>query len=289
MRINAEIQNQIEDFLHEKVLSVQSIGGGCIAQSVIIQTQSHKSYFLKTHSGAKDMFFKEANGLNELTKAELIRVPSVILASPYFLMLEHIATGIKRPNFFTAFGTALAAMHAVTSKSFGFYEDNYIGATPQLNLATEKEKQHWPLFYYHKRLLPQFRLAEKNGYATGEISNRMSLLEAKIESILYGSEESPALLHGDLWGGNYMCDEQGNPVLIDPAVYYGHREADLAMTRMFGGFSDDFYLAYEKKYPLQEGWQQRQAIYLLYHQLNHLNLFGRGYFSGCIELLQQYT
>lgn len=289
MHINAEIQIQIEEFLHEKVISVQSIGGGCIAQSVVIQTQSHKKYFLKTHSGASDMFLKEANGLKELARANIIRVPSVILVTSEFLLLEHIVSGIKRPDFFKTFGILLAALHTSTSDSFGFFEDNYIGATPQLNLAVEKEKQHWPTFYLNKRLLPQLRLAEKNGYATSEFSSRMSLLESKVESILQGSEEAPALLHGDLWGGNFMCDEEGHPVLIDPAVYYGHREAELAMTRMFGGFSEDFYLAYDKKYPLKEGWQYRQAIYLLYHQLNHLNLFGRGYYAGCIEILRQYT
>lgn len=143
-------------------------------------------------------------------------------------------------------------------------------------------------FYYNKRLLFQYRLAERNGYATAALRNGISKLESRIHTILSGSEELPCLLHGDLWSGNFLCDSLGNPVLIDPAVYYGHREADLAMTRLFGGFPETFYRAYDKEYPLAAGYFYREGLYKLYHVLNHLNLFGTGYLGEAESILKFY-
>jgi protein-ribulosamine 3-kinase len=289
MNIKSEIANKIEECLGEPLVSSKSVGGGCIADSRTVETKSGQSYFLKTLSGAPGMFLMEANGLKELAKANAIRIPTVILADHDFLLLENIQPGGKSKSFFEDFGAAFATMHRYTQKEFGFYEDNYIGATPQLNCAEGKQKTSWAEFYYQKRILQQLRFAEKNGYATKELVKGINLLEHKIESVIKGSRESPALLHGDLWGGNYMSDEQGNAVLIDPAVYYGHREADLAMTKMFGGFTAAFYQAYQETYPLPDGWEYRQGLYLLYHYLNHLNLFGRGYYGECIHLLYKYV
>ena len=133
------------------------------------------------------------------------------------------------------------------------------------------------------------KLAEANGYGSAELSSTFSKLEDNFDIILNGSEEAPTLLHGDLWGGNYMVDSEGMPVLIDPAVYYGHREADLAMTQIFGGFSPEFYRAYHQEYPLKAGWEYRQNIYKLYHILNHLNLFGSGYYGQAIQLMKYYV
>lgn len=155
-------------------------------------------------------------------------------------------------------------------------------------MQKKKKKTDWATFYFHKRLLFQYQLAEKRGYSTSRLTKGFARLESMIENILAGSEEPPSLLHGDLWSGNYMCDEEGNAVLIDPAVYYGHREAELAMTRLFGGFPPAFYEGYNQTYPLPEDWEYRENIYKLYHILNHLNLFGKSYLSEAEFLLEFY-
>ncbi len=272
----------------EAIKKSNSVAGGSIADSRVLETASGDQYFLKTHSGTPGMFFKEGNSLKELAKADCIRVPKVICSDEDFLLIEYIKQGVRPLNFFEEFGTAFAQMHKYSSNSFGFYEDNYIGSTPQYNIAQTSTNTSWVEFYFQKRILAQLRIAEKNGYATEELRKGVGLLENKISEILSGSEESPSLLHGDLWSGNFLCDENGKAVLIDPAVYYGHREADLAMTKMFGGFSNDFYISYQKKFPLADGWQYREKIYLLYHYLNHLNLFGTSYYGTSLSHLWFY-
>jgi fructosamine-3-kinase len=147
---------------------------------------------------------------------------------------------------------------------------------------------NWLTFYFDKRLLTQFKLAEKNGYVDDQFSSLFKNLENKLPNILAGSEEPPSLIHGDLWQGNFLISPSGEPVLIDPAVYYGHREAELAMTKLFGGFPESFYNAYKLAYPLKPGYEYREGIYSLYHVLNHLNLFGSGYKSQAISLMKLY-
>lgn len=283
------INSKIESFLGESIISSNSVGGGCIADSRIIKMESGNSYFLKTLSGATGMFLNEANGLKELAKPNCIKIPKVVLADKSFLLLENIEQGVKTDSFFQNFGKALAKMHRYISNEFGFFEDNYIGATPQFNIAKGAEKLNWAEFYYQKRLLPQLNFAKQNGYATNELTKAILKLETQLPKILDESEEKPTLIHGDLWAGNYMTDKNGDAVLIDPAVYYGHREADLAMTKMFGGFTPEFYKSYQEEYPLAEGWEYRENIYLLYHYLNHLNLFGTGYYGKCMQLLTGYS
>lgn len=283
-----EVKSKIEDFFGNKIVQSNAVGGGCIADSRLVKFENGDTYFLKTRSGAPRMFLNEANGLKELSKPSCFRVPKVILADKDFLLLEQIESGRKASDFFGNFGKAFANLHKYTANEFGFFEDNYIGSTPQYNIAQKSQKISWAEFYYQKRLLPQLKFAEQNNYSTKELGSAIAKLENKIENILSGSEEPPTLLHGDLWGGNYMCDEQGKAVLIDPAVYYGHREADLAMTKMFGGFTNEFYAAYQNEYSLAEGWQYRENLYLLYHYLNHLNLFGASYYGQSISLLNTY-
>ncbi len=288
MNIRSDISERILENLGESIVKDTPVGGGCIADARTIITDKGNIYFLKSHSGAPGMFTKEAHGLSELAKADAIRIPKVVLAYDDFLLMEQITSSGKIADFHRIFGRQLADMHRFTGEEYGFFEDNYIGASPQLNIATEKEKHSWAEFYFQKRVLFQYRFAEQNGYASKELMHGVSELEKNIHHILSDSEEKPTLLHGDLWGGNYMVDENGLPVLIDPAVYYGHREADLAMTKMFGGFTSDFYKAYQETYPLPDNWEYREGLYLLYHYLNHLNLFGTGYYGACIRLLEKY-
>ncbi len=289
MILNDHIKKYIESFSGDSIALVNSIGGGCISESYKVKMQSGRNYFLKINlSAPPDFFLKEANGLKELEKAGSIRVPKVILKDDSFLLLELLNNESKRKNFFEDFGRRFASMHKYSSDNFGFYEDNYIGSNIQKNIPNNQNKRNWAAFYFENRILFQFRLAEKNGYATEELRNGISSLENKMENILEGSQEKPSLLHGDLWSGNYMADENGDVCLIDPAVYYGHREADLGMTKLFGGFSLDFYSAYNETFPLSAGYEYRENIYKLYHVLNHLNLFGRGYYSQAISIIKSY-
>ncbi len=287
--MNSEIIKYIEKELNTKIVSGRSVGGGCINDAQTITTSDNKQFFLKLNfNSAKDMFFKEANGLRELKKAAAIRVPEVILVDTNFILLEQINPGRKSKTFDEDFGRSFANLHRFTSEHFGFYEDNYIGSTPQKNIPDNDEKNNWIKFYFNKRILFQYRLLEKNGYADSSIKKRISLLENKIYEILKDTENIPSLLHGDLWSGNYLVDENGNACLIDPAVYYGNREADLAMTKLFGGFNSAFYKSYNEAFPLPEGYEYRENIYKLYHVMNHLNLFGGGYYHQTISLMDYY-
>ena len=284
---SSKLYKLLEDQLNDRILSRSAVGGGCISNAEKLVMQSGTSFFLK--SGARNqMFINEANGLRELAKSDVIRVPEVILADKEFILMEYINQGPRKAGFFESFGRQFAKLHRYHSDRFGFYEDNFIGASPQINISTENEANNWVSFYMNKRLLFQLRLAEERGYASEKLRKGFHLLESKIDTILSGSEEEPSLLHGDLWGGNYLSDENGDPVLIDPAVYYGHREADLAMTRLFGGFTNEFYSAYNEELPLKEGSEYRQDIYTLYHVMNHLNLFGMGYYSQAERLMWNY-
>ncbi len=287
--LKEQIKNKIESLISEKIISLSSIGGGCINDAQQLSTISEKKYFLKTNLySPADTFLKEANGLNEIASSKTIRVPKVISADTDFILLEFIISGNRTKSFFEDFGRKFAEMHKHYSDFFGFYEDNYIGSTTQLNIAEGDEKNSWVNFYFNKRIYYQIKLAEKNGYLTSELNKVFSSLENKFQSIFDGYEVKPSLLHGDLWGGNYMIDENGEACLIDPAVYYGDREADLAMTKLFGGFGYDFYQAYNEAYPLEPGYEFRENIYKLYHVLNHLNLFGTGYYHQAIELIKYY-
>ena len=284
-----KIKARIEEKLGSKIKNFASLSGGCISDAYKISMSNGSNYFLKYNSSASnDMFIKEANGLKVLLKANAIRIPEVLSFNEDYILLEFIPTGSRKKNFFEEFGRRFAEMHKYTSNEFGFYEDNYIGSNPQKNIPNEKEKSSWVNFYFNKRILFQLQLAEKLGNSTDALRKGISKLENKIEEIIGDTKEKPSLLHGDLWGGNYMVDENGNAVLIDPAVYYGHREADLGMTKLFGGFSTEFYRAYVETFPLEDGYDYRENIYKLYHVLNHLNLFGGGYYSQALSLIKFY-
>jgi len=278
--MNESLRKQIEEEIGEPVDKIPYGTGS-------LRSASGKTYFLKT-GNPSSAYSCEANGLNELTKANELRIPAVISVGSNYLLTEYISSGVVLPSSHTDLGRGLAVQHRYRAPSFGFYEDNYIGANPQLNIPDESDKNDWVAFYFNKRLLFQYKLAERNGYVSFSLKTGFRKLEESIHSLLQDALEPPSLLHGDLWSGNYLFDEQGKPVLIDPAVYYGHREADLAMTKVFGGFSPLFYAAYQEEYPLVEGWERREGLYKLYHILNHLNLFGRSYLSEAEYIVSKY-
>ncbi len=277
---------KLEEILGKNIVSSSSIGGGSIANSQIVKTEGGEKYFFKSYGNNSVILQNEANGLKELARSNSIRIPKVIAVADDFLLLEFIETGKREYGFSKLFGKQFAQMHRTTSDKFGFYENNFIGSNPQINLPTST---NWIDFFWENRLLFQFKLAEQNGYVNSEFRIMFKKLEQNILSILEETGEPPALLHGDLWGGNFIVDEMSNPVLIDPAVYYGNREADLAMTKLFGGFDSEFYSAYNEEYPLPDNWEYRINLYKLYHVLNHLNLFGRSYYSQAFSIIKEYT
>ena len=254
----------------------------------MLRTSSGNEYFLK-NGMVSDKYRCEANGLKELSLANAVRVAKVVFVGENYILTEYIRRGSATDDFFDRFGCELACMHRYQSDSFGFYENNFVGNNLQINIPDGKERTDWIDFYFNKRLLFQFKLAERNGYATPKLRNGMIHLEKTIDSILSDSIEPPCVLHGDLWAGNFICDTNGCAILIDPAVYYGHREADLAMTKLFGGFPQSFYDSYQREYPLKPEWEYREGLYKLYHVLNHLNLFGISYLHEAENLIRKYA
>ncbi len=270
----------------KEVLSLSSVGGGSISSAYKAYLSDGSFIFIKVSPQFPDMFVKEANGLRELEKANAIKIPAVLDASEEALILEYVPVShpVNTKNFFENFGRQFAALHRCTASSFGFYEDNYIGSTPQKN--TERLTS-WKEFFFIQRLEFQFRLAEHNGYVDSSLFSLFNNLGKIIDGLIPNDSEPPTLLHGDLWSGNFLSLKHGQPAIIDPAVYYGHREADLAMTLLFGGFDTSFYDAYNEAYPLNKGWKFRMELYKLYHLFNHLNLFGDGYYRHVAETMKQ--
>jgi fructosamine-3-kinase len=289
MILSNKIKYKIEKELNSKIIDSQTLSGGCISNAYKIKTNAGEIYFLKYNSSvSSDMFIKEAHGLQELNRADVIKIPKVICYNEEYILLEQIISGNKQKNFSEDFGRKFALLHKFTSEFYGFYEDNYIGSNPQINISEENEKHNWTKFYFNQRILYQLQLTEETGNSTSELRKAIAVLENKIDKIVLDNGEKPSLLHGDLWGGNYLINEQGFACLIDPAVYYGNREADLAMTKLFGGFDSRFYEAYNEVFPLPDGYEYRENIYKLYHVLNHLNLFGGGYYSQAMSLISYY-
>ena len=244
--------------------------------------------FVKTAPvSALAMFEAEADGLRELKKAGVVRVPEIIdcgiADGKSFLVLERLS--LQRPDEPTErkFGEQLAALHRHTQNRFGWFRDNTIGVTPQVNTWTDD----WPGFFREHRLEYQLDLAARNGYAE-ELAGPGLRLANHLHDLFVDYEPAASLLHGDLWGGNWGCAD-GEPVIFDPAVYYGDRETDIAMTMLFGGFGRAFYEAYEASWPLAPGREQRLKLYRLYHVLNHLNIFGRSYLAQAKQLISDLT
>ena len=266
------------------------IGGGSINDTYQVSTKDNKRWFCKFNSAAlfPGLFVKEANGLALLRRQGLIRVPAVVACTGagdrQVLVLEWIDQGPESPQggsmrlrstgFWRAFGEQLARLHRVTQDSFGLDENNYMGALPQDNRPIAS----WPEFFIRRRLQPQVRVAFDHGLLEPSALGHFERLYPALPGIF--NEEPPSLLHGDLWSGNFLCDQQEQPVLIDPAVYFGHRSMDLAMTTLFGGFESAFYEAYAYHYPLSSNYREQWEIANLYPLLIHLNLFGKRPSSG---------
>lgn len=264
----------------------RSVGGGCINAAYVIEDGSRR-FFVKTNDANQaPMFETEALGLNELAAAGAIRVPRPVCfgvdAGHAYLVLEHIELGSGSGRGAQRMGEQLAALHRVTAPRFGWKMDNVIGATPQPNgwMAA------WIDFWRERRLGFQLQLAARKGLRGVAQAQGARLMEA-LPEFFAGYQPVPALLHGDLWGGNWGTDADGNPVIFDPAVYYGDREADLAMTELFGGFPAAFYEAYRHVWPVDAGYRTRRTLYNLYHVLNHFNLFGGGYASQAEDMIEQ--
>ncbi len=252
------------------------VHGGCINESYRWQSRSGPLFVKIASREQLAMFEAEADGLQELTRAKAIRVPRVLAVgladASAFLALEWIDLGGSVASASARFGEQLARQHRTFGEQFGWHRDNTIGSTPQINTCSAS----WPAFFREHRLRYQLALAARNGYR-GRLQEQGARLLEHLPELFAGHDPEPSLLHGDLWGGNFGVDSAGAPVIFDPAVYYGDREADLAMTRLFGGFSSSFYAAYESAWPLPPAARMRMDLYNLYHVLNHLNLFGSGY------------
>ncbi|MGD2112051.1 MAG: fructosamine kinase family protein [Gammaproteobacteria bacterium] len=253
-----------------------SIGGGCINQTQQIEYGADR-YFVKLNAaGQAEMFAAEYEGLRALRQCDALRIPAPVCwgtdgASAY-LVMESLALGGHGDP--AALGEGLAALHRITQTRFGWHRDNTIGSTLQVNTWTAD----WIDFYREHRLRFQFELAAHHGCPGRLVAQGERLMEEF--SVLFDDYTPQAsLLHGDLWSGNYAYTSAGEPAIFDPAVYYGDREADLAMTELFGGFGRDFYAAYNAAWPMDPGYRIRKTLYNLYHILNHFNLFGGGYVS----------
>ena len=262
----------------------QSVGGGCINSAYRI-SDGARDYFVKLNSvDGLAMFEAEADGLRELHAPGAIKVPAPvatgIASGQAFIVMEDLSLGGRGSA--EQFGRELAALHRTTQSRFGWYRDNTIGSTSQVN----SENSDWISFWREQRLGAQLSMAARKGH-TGQMQTLGEELMARFPALFSDYSPQPSLLHGDLWSGNYAYTQDGEPVIFDPAVYYGDREADIAMTELFGGFGGGFYAAYEEAWPLDPGYRVRKSFYNLYHILNHLNLFGGGYGEQAIGIMKR--
>ncbi len=266
--------------------SARPVGGGDIDEAARLETD-RGVYFVKWNVRRHlHTFEPEARGLELLAGAKALRVPRVIalIDQPPALVLEWIELGSTKSAAAEALGRGLAQQHRSIGAMYGLDHDNTIGANPQINTPTSS----WIDFYRNRRLGEQAKLARARGHLTPDRARRLDAIMSQLDRWLDESIAAPSLLHGDLWGGNYVIDVEGDPVLIDPAVYYGDREAEIAFTELFGGFSPRFYAAYNDAWPLDRGYADRRDLYNLYHLLNHLNLFGEGYGGSVDAILRRY-
>ncbi|MDC1105255.1 fructosamine kinase family protein [Prolixibacteraceae bacterium] len=289
MSIPNSVLEQIEEWAEEPIQSMSHQHIGHFTETAVIQFRPDVQYFLKYSTHDEVDVGVEVRGLRTLGYLSNVNTPKISFSGDRFILMDYIAKNRVGYNFFYDFGAQVAMMHRITGDEFGLSYNNYIGPNLQSNVSTKEEARSWTTFFWNKRLLPQFELADRNGLIDGGFSKSFQKLKEVYPMILLPIEnEAPSLLHGDLWSGNYLVGSDGDPVLIDPAIYYGHREADLAMTSLFGGFEADFYKGYHDTYPLPSDWDERQNIYMLYHMLNHMNIYGEEYKAQAMGLMNYY-
>lgn len=265
---------------------ISGIGGGDINAAFRLQSDGIDWFVKLNRASLASMFAAEAAGLQELAASRQLRIPAVIchgqLDQQAFLVLEYIELQGLRGQASARLGTQLARLHQLPQAYFGWPIDNTIGSTPQHN----QRRGDWVEFWQNQRLGKQLQFAAANGFR-GKLQDRGAKLLEKVPLFFRNYQPQASLLHGDLWAGNAAADQHGNPVLFDPACYYGDRETDLAMTELFGGFGKDFYAGYQDEYPLDGDYKTRKTLYNLYHILNHLNLFGGGYQRQAENMIEQ--
>jgi fructosamine-3-kinase len=281
--MDARLKAALASALGSEVATARGLAGGDINVAYQVSLVDGRRLFVKTNERSPlGMFAAEARGLGWLAEAGALRTPHVVAVAArddlqQFLVLELVATGVPARDFDEKLGRGLAALHRRGAPGFGLDHDNFIGSLPQANAPASS----WPEFYRAQRLEAQLRRAADQGRASSRMRQGFDRLFRVLEE-LCGPAEPPARLHGDLWGGNLLCDDRGAPCLIDPAVYGGHREIDLAMMRLFGGFGGRVFDAYDEAWPLADGHQERMSLYQLYPLMVHVNLFG-GSYGGSVE------
>ncbi|OCX53817.1 hypothetical protein BEL04_05900 [Mucilaginibacter sp. PPCGB 2223] len=269
------------------ITHVSAVGGGSINRVYCLSSATNK-YLLKLNSRITfpEMFACEVSGLRTIGDTNTIAVPAIIACDDFedqsFLLLEWVETRRPTRKSSETLGRQLAAMHCCSSTDFGLDADNYMGSLIQSN----KKHPTWSEFFIHERLMPMVKMAVDKGLLNAGDQQSFGILYSRLSGLF--DEEPASLTHGDLWSGNYIIGADEKPRLIDPAIAYGHREFDMAMTTLFGGFSQEFYGAYNEALPLAEGWEQRLDLWNLYPLLVHLNLFGAGYLGQVRDCLQQY-
>jgi fructosamine-3-kinase len=282
--LSAPLRAAIEAALGGPITEIHSVAGGDINDAWAVRCGATQAFVKTRHGAEPDTFTVEARGLQWLAEAGALRIPKVLAVSedPPLLVLELVTPGRPANGFDEALGRGLAALHRAAPPSFGLPYDNFIARLRQDNTPSE----HWPEFYWARRLEPMLRRAERAGLGDAALRRDLERLAARLPERC-GPAEPPARLHGDLWAGNLLVDEAGAPVLIDPAVYGGHRELDLAMMRLFGGFGPRVFEAYAEVWPLAPGWEDRVPLYQLYPLLVHVSLFGASYLGGVRQALRR--
>ena len=270
----------IQEHTHQEINTYQSIGTG-LFDSYKVNLKNNSNVFIKIQNNSNNDLIHEAEELRILGKH--VNTPKVIASTNHCIILEWIEQSYN-PSIQKELGRSLSELHLKHNDYFGFIFDNKVGSTPQNN-ATKKNIDNWADFFWNYRIKFQIDLAKKNNLLELEqYKNLMNLKDSIYRKL--NIQIRPTLLHGDLWSGNYVATSSG-PCFIDTASYYGHSEADFALTYMFGGFSKEFYQSYEKRSPFEENHEERKPIYMIYHYLNHLNLFGRSYLGGVLNCYQK--
>jgi protein-ribulosamine 3-kinase len=288
-QFTAYLEQRLSEAVNQdlKLKHVSSVSGGSINAAYCLHTTAG-DYMMKRNSKSAypNMFACESAGLATIRKTHTIALPQTILLGEFeedsFLVLEWIEAVKTTPATSKLLGQQLAAMHRHTAKQFGFDTDNYMGSLPQSNCKHDR----WAAFFINERLQPMVKIGLNKGVLDVKDEQAFALLYKNLPSLF--EEETPALIHGDLWSGNYLIGANQKPYLIDPAVTYGHREFDIAMTTLFGGYNREFYEAYQSSFPLAPGWQQRIDLWNLYPLLLHMNLFGGGYLAQVRKCLEKY-